>query len=193
MRLFLSCLCGSEPVGRMRRLFAAVFLSCLCGSEHHRAAGQPPAHFLSCLCGSEQIQPAKLKPPTFLSCLCGSEHTSNSLGAGSGFLSCLCGSEQHRGRLAPAVAFLSCLCGSELMGFFVIIAILFGAVKYTALSADKEEIFKILDEYPGRKENQEFEIDGDEDNDEEVCQKNSLHSVLTIIQNTYKEELILNF
>ncbi len=60
-----------------------------------------------------------------------------------------------------------------------------------ALSADKEEIFKILDDI--RKENQEFEIDGDEDNDEEVCQKNSLHSVLTIIQNTYKEELILNF
>ena len=39
LRLFLSCLCGSEPESRlMNRLALAVFLSCLCGSERTASA-----------------------------------------------------------------------------------------------------------------------------------------------------------
>ena len=54
IKLFLSCLCGSELRKRIAE-FSRYFLSCLCGSEHHVGQVGSLRNFLSCLCGSERI------------------------------------------------------------------------------------------------------------------------------------------
>ncbi|MBE0389284.1 hypothetical protein PLUTE_b0202 [Pseudoalteromonas luteoviolacea DSM 6061] len=50
-----------------------LFLSCLCGSEGFGWCGWRGWCFLSCLCGSEVVDRMPCGTDDFLSCLCGSE------------------------------------------------------------------------------------------------------------------------